>query len=87
MMYIQTITHRELRNNSAAILHQVQAGQTFEITNNGEPVAILSPISRDRLSILRQQGAVRQATHVDFKALKRTADMSSPAVLDDLRGE
>ena len=50
-MYMQTIMHRELRNNSAAILHRVQAGETFEITNNGEPVAILSPISQDRLSI------------------------------------
>ena len=86
-MYMQTIMHRELRNNSAAILHRVQAGETFEITNNGEPVAILSPISRDRLSIFRQQGAVRQATRVDFKTLKRTADVSSQAVLDDLRGK
>ena len=86
-MYMQTIMHRELRNNSAAILHRVQAGETFEITNNGEPVAILSPISRDRLSILKRQGAVRKATHVDFRALKRTADVSSQAVLDDLRGK
>ena len=86
-MYMQTIMHRELRNNSAAILHRVQAGETFEITNTGEPVAILSPISRDRLSILKRQGAVREATHVDFRALKRTADVSSQAVLDDLRGE
>ncbi|WP_314919923.1 type II toxin-antitoxin system prevent-host-death family antitoxin [Actinomyces oris] len=86
-MYMQTIMHRELRNNSAAILHRVQAGETFEITSNGEPVATLSPISRDRRPILRQQGAVREATHVDFRALKRTADVSSQAVLDDLRGE
>ena len=50
-------------------------------------VAILSPISRDRLSILKRQGAVREATHVDFRALKRTADVSSQAVLDDLRRE
>ena len=86
-MYMQTIMHRELRNNSAAILHRVQAGETFEITNYGEPVAILSPISRDRLSTLKWQGAVREATHVDFRALKRTADVSSQAVLDDLRRE
>ena len=86
-MYMQTIMHWELRNNSAAILHRVQAGETFEMTNNGEPVAILSPISRGRRPILGQQGAVREATRVDFKTLKRTADVSSQAVLDDLRGE
>jgi len=39
----KTIPHRELRNNSSAILAQVKAGETFEITNHGEVVAILGP--------------------------------------------
>ncbi|WP_315583960.1 type II toxin-antitoxin system prevent-host-death family antitoxin [Actinomyces viscosus] len=84
---MQTIMHRELRNHSAAILRRVQAGETFEITNNGEPVAILSPISQDRLSLLRRRGATRGATQVDFRALKRTSELASQEVLDDLRGE
>lgn len=42
----RTIPHRELRNNSSAILREVQAGETIEITNHGEVVAILVPPAR-----------------------------------------
>ncbi len=31
----KTITQRELRNNSGAVLREVQAGQTMIITRNG----------------------------------------------------
>ena len=40
---MRRISHREFRNNSAAVLREVQAGESMEITNNGEVVAILSP--------------------------------------------
>lgn len=84
---MQTIMPRELRNNSAAILGRVQAGEAFELTNNSEPVALLSSISQDHLFLLRQRGAVRRAVQVDFRALKRTSELSSQEALDDLRGE
>jgi len=38
----KTIPHRELRNNSSAVLREVQSGTTFRITNHGEVVAILT---------------------------------------------
>lgn len=82
-----TIPHRELRNDSAAILRRVEAGESFVVTNNGRPVAELIPITRDRLALLRQQGATRPATPVDFSALRRTRGLTSKDVLDDLRGE
>jgi antitoxin (DNA-binding transcriptional repressor) of toxin-antitoxin stability system len=40
---VKTIPHRELRNNSSAILREVQSGETFQITNNGKVVALLKP--------------------------------------------
>lgn len=40
---MRRITHRELRNNSAQILREVEAGETMEITNNGRVVAMLAP--------------------------------------------
>jgi prevent-host-death family protein len=40
----RAITQRELRNDSAAILREVQAGQTLIVTRNGTPVAELRPI-------------------------------------------
>ncbi len=39
----KTITHRELRNNSSAVLRAVELGETLEVTNRGEVVALLMP--------------------------------------------
>ncbi len=39
----RTITQRELRNDSAAVLREVQAGKTLIVTRNGMPVAELRP--------------------------------------------
>lgn len=44
----KTLTQRELRNDSAAVLRDVQAGQTFIVTRNGMPVAELRPIQPRR---------------------------------------
>jgi prevent-host-death family protein len=38
-----TITHRELRNNSAEVLRRVKAGEVMEVTNRGIVVARLTP--------------------------------------------
>jgi len=38
-----TITHRELRNNSADVLRRVAAGESMEVTNRGVVVAHLTP--------------------------------------------
>lgn len=40
----KTINQRELRNASARVLRQVQAGETLVVTRNGDPVAELRPI-------------------------------------------
>jgi prevent-host-death family protein len=44
----RTISQRELRNESAAVLREVQAGQTIIVTRNGVPVAELRPIQPRR---------------------------------------
>ncbi len=40
----RTITQRELRNDAAAVLREVQAGNTMIVTRNGTPVAELRPV-------------------------------------------
>jgi prevent-host-death family protein len=42
------ITQRELRNDSGAVLREVQAGQRIIVTRNGVPVAELRPIEPRR---------------------------------------
>ncbi len=45
---MRTITQRQLRNESAAVLRDVQAGQSLIITRNGTPVAELRPVAQRR---------------------------------------
>jgi len=45
---IKTINQRELRNDSAAVLRDVQAGRTIVVTRSGVPVAELRPIAPRR---------------------------------------
>ena len=40
-----TISHRELRNNSAEVLRRVAAGEAMRVTNRGVVVAYLSPVA------------------------------------------
>jgi prevent-host-death family protein len=44
----RTITQRELRNQSAAVLREVEAGRTIIVSRNGTPVGELRPIKRRR---------------------------------------
>lgn len=44
----RTITQRELRNDSGAILREVQAGETMIVTRNGLPVAELRAVPQRR---------------------------------------
>jgi prevent-host-death family protein len=44
------ITQRELRNQSASVLREVEAGRTIVVTRNGTPVAELRPIRPRRFA-------------------------------------
>jgi prevent-host-death family protein len=45
-MKVRTITQRELRNDSGAVLREVEAGRTIIVSRNGTPVGELRPIKR-----------------------------------------
>lgn len=47
----RTITQRELRNESAAVMDAVEAGETLTITRNGKPVAVIKPVERKPTSV------------------------------------
>ena len=81
----RTIAHRELRNNSSAVLRDVAAGETISITNHGEVVAILVPPGGQERPAL----PVRRAAVIGgFGDLVRTKlDHPIQDTLDDLRGD
>lgn len=81
----RTIPHRELRNDSSAVLRAVRDGETIEVTNNGEVVAVLVPPPRAR----RAQARIRRATVQGGFATIPRISLPHPVQdeLDDLRGD
>lgn len=79
----EKLAHRELRNRSAEVLREVAAGVTYEITNHGQVVAVLSPPPFG-VGLRVRPAQVRGG----FSRLPRaSADGPTQEVLDDLRGE
>lgn len=71
----RTITQRELRNDSAAVLRDVQAGQTITVTRNGTPVAELRPLPpRQFVPRAAIADAGRRAPRVDWERLRSDLD-------------
>lgn len=81
----KVIPHRELRNRSSEVLREVQGGESFEITNHGEVVAVLGPPGQAAGDALRFRAATR---HGGFSTLpRRHLDHNVQETLDDLRGD
>jgi prevent-host-death family protein len=80
---VERIPHRELRNNSAEILRRVANGESFEITNHGEVVAVLAP-PRPHLGGLRVvKPATRRGGWSHIPRVK--ASRPTQEILDELR--
>ncbi len=72
---MKIITQREFRNNSAAVMDQVEAGEVFHITRNGVEIAELRPIPRRRrLSAEELVARHRRLPVVNYAAMRREAD-------------
>ena len=86
---METISHRELRNNSGKVLERVRNGDTIAITNHGELAALLIPPNLPAMDQLTASGRVREPREVG--ALGLTERLQHPtrteAVLDELRGD
>jgi len=84
---MQVITQREFRNNSAAVMDAVEAGETYHITRNGTEIAELRPLPRRRsLSAEELVARHRRLPHVDLAEMRREADelFGEDRVGDDL---
>lgn len=80
----RTITQRELRNDSGAVLRAVQAGETLTVTRNGTPVAELRPIERARLvprDVIARAGG--SAPRVDASRFRADLDALIDPGLDE----
>jgi antitoxin (DNA-binding transcriptional repressor) of toxin-antitoxin stability system len=71
----RSITQRELRNDSAAVLREVQGGQILTVTRNGVAVAELRPVPPRRFvqrTVIAE--AARSAPRVDLARFRADLD-------------
>jgi antitoxin (DNA-binding transcriptional repressor) of toxin-antitoxin stability system len=77
---------RELRDNLTATIRQVRAGESFEVTHDGTPVALLSPLPSGRLARLLARTDVTPPRPLD-RPLRRVpvtgAQTASEAIEED----
>ncbi|MEV4130250.1 type II toxin-antitoxin system prevent-host-death family antitoxin [Nocardia sp. NPDC049707] len=72
---MKVITQREFRNNSAAVMDAVEAGEVFRVTRNGVEVAELRPVGRRRrLTAAELVARHRKLPRVDHARMRREAD-------------
>ncbi|MDQ2722198.1 MAG: type II toxin-antitoxin system prevent-host-death family antitoxin [Actinomycetota bacterium] len=81
----RSIPHRELRNSSSKVLREVQSGETIEVTNHGEVVAVLVPPERSGIDTLRTRKPVISGGFSTLPRVRREHRVQE--TLDELRGE
>ncbi|NUT98297.1 MAG: type II toxin-antitoxin system Phd/YefM family antitoxin [Saccharothrix sp.] len=72
---MKVITQREFRNNSAAVMDAVEAGETYHVTRNGVEVAEVRPLPRRR-RFTAEELVERHRTlpRIDYRGMVGEAD-------------
>lgn len=89
LCYMKSVTHREMRNNSGEILRAVAAGESVQVTNNGQLAAVIVPPGGATVEDLVARGQARRPRRprADLSTIRRrTATLSSQELTDDTRG-
>jgi prevent-host-death family protein len=72
---VKVISQREFRNNSAAVMDAVEAGETYHVTRNGVEIAELRPLARRRrLTADELVERHRRLPRVDHARMRDEAD-------------
>src|SRR4051794_915553 len=78
---------RELRDKLPAMLRRVRAGETIEVTHHGVPIALISPVPKDRIEHLIAIGAARPGKPLDrpIVPLPSTTGITASEALEEER--
>lgn len=78
-----------MRNNSGEIQRAVAAGETVQVTDNGQVAALITPPGADVLTRLAELGQARPARRpvTDLESIRRrTSKLASAEIVKDARG-
>ena len=76
---------RELRDTLTQAIRRVQAGETIEVTNDGEPVAVITPYRRSPLEQLIFEGKATPGR--PFRPPKRLIEAKGPKTASQILEE
>jgi len=72
---VKVISQREFRNNSAAVMDAVEAGEVYHVTRNGVEIAEVRPVTRRRrLTAEELVERHRRLPRVDRDRMREEAD-------------
>lgn len=63
MKHMKTVGVRALKQNASAVVAEAASGETVIITDRGEPVAQMLPLSGGALRDLERAGLIRKRRH------------------------
>lgn len=80
---------RELRDTLTASIRRVRNGETLEVTHDGESVAVIAPVRRDRVEQLVAGGDVTRPApqRRPFRRHPVTGAVTASQALEDDRAE
>jgi prevent-host-death family protein len=80
------ITVRDIRTTPAQVWKQLPEEQQIVITNNGKPIALLTPLSdetlEETLSAVRRARAMESIRRIQQQARERGLDRMTPEEID-----
>jgi prevent-host-death family protein len=82
---VRSIPQRELRNNIAQVLRQVEAGERIRVTVDGRPVADLVPVGGVRRTFVARDAVLDLLRRAPLDlGFARDIDAAAGATIDEL---
>lgn len=83
----ESLSQRELRNESGRVLRAVSEGHSFVLTNSGVPVGRIVPLDAPAPALTIARPARREGGWAALAIERKSTEQGLAAILDDLRGD
>lgn len=83
----ESLSQRELRNESGRVLRAVGEGHSFVLTNSGVPVGRIVPLDAPAPALTIARPARREGGWAALAIERKATEQSLAVTLDDLRGD
>ncbi|MDM4763371.1 type II toxin-antitoxin system prevent-host-death family antitoxin [Galbitalea sp. SE-J8] len=83
----ETLSQRELRNESGRVLRAVSEGHSFVLTNSGVPVGRIVPLDAPAPGLTIVRPVRREGGWAALDIERKSTEQGPAVMLDDLRGD